>query len=329
MALGFKTSKRLSSKLLKKIESSLHKVSMNIDYYKVLGISKDASQDEIKKAFKSLALKYHPDKNGEKTADDFKMIHEAYQILSNPEKRMIYDMTYSIGIDAQKTNGPDNEAISQLINLLFDILKNKIQEKFGKKQQESERDKKPSSAKSTNININIDVDLSDIYNGVTKKLMIKVKRKTGYERIPLYICFIDFKQQYVFAGFGDEMENGEKGDVVVNIQVKGCDTFYIDTLVDPHDIICKEEIPVTLYEYYCGKTINMPYIGSEVIEASLEHFCGTDKMYTKLENKGLMYFDNDELKRGNLYLYHKLVLPDRKDIVSNNELKNILAQYFK
>ena len=59
------------------------------DYYEILGVSKNASQKEIKEAFYKLAHKYHPDKGGE--ADKFKEINEAYQVLSNPEKRAQYD----------------------------------------------------------------------------------------------------------------------------------------------------------------------------------------------------------------------------------------------
>jgi molecular chaperone DnaJ len=63
------------------------------DYYEVLGLQKGASDDEIKKAFRKLAIKYHPDKNqGNKEAEEsFKEINEAYQILSDPEKKAQYD----------------------------------------------------------------------------------------------------------------------------------------------------------------------------------------------------------------------------------------------
>ncbi|SHJ45985.1 molecular chaperone DnaJ [Hathewaya proteolytica DSM 3090] len=66
---------------------------MSKDYYEVLGIDKSASEADIKKAFKKLAIKYHPDKNpGDKEAEEkFKEINEAYQVLSDPDKKSKYD----------------------------------------------------------------------------------------------------------------------------------------------------------------------------------------------------------------------------------------------
>lgn len=63
------------------------------DYYKVLGVGRDASAEDIKKAYRKLALQYHPDRNpGDKTAEDkFKELNEANQVLSDPEKRAKYD----------------------------------------------------------------------------------------------------------------------------------------------------------------------------------------------------------------------------------------------
>jgi molecular chaperone DnaJ len=68
-------------------------LSAKNDYYELLGISRSASDDEIKKAYRKLALQYHPDRNpGNKQAEEkFKEISEAYQILSDAEKRARYD----------------------------------------------------------------------------------------------------------------------------------------------------------------------------------------------------------------------------------------------
>ncbi len=62
------------------------------DYYQVLGVSKNATADELKKAYRKLAVEYHPDKNKSKDAEGkFKEINEAYEVLSNPQKRQNYD----------------------------------------------------------------------------------------------------------------------------------------------------------------------------------------------------------------------------------------------
>jgi molecular chaperone DnaJ len=63
------------------------------DYYEVLGLKKGATPEEIKKAYRKLALKYHPDRNSSDSnnEDKFKEINEAYQVLSNPEKKARYD----------------------------------------------------------------------------------------------------------------------------------------------------------------------------------------------------------------------------------------------
>lgn len=74
------------------------------DYYSVLGVSKGASQDEIKKAFRELAHKYHPDKQGG-SAEKFKEINEAYQVLGNPEKRQQYDQFGTTFEQAQGQGG--------------------------------------------------------------------------------------------------------------------------------------------------------------------------------------------------------------------------------
>ena len=71
------------------------------DYYEVLGVDKNATPDELKKAYRKLALQYHPDRNpGNKEAEEkFKEAAEAYDVLSNPDKKARYDQFGHAGLD--------------------------------------------------------------------------------------------------------------------------------------------------------------------------------------------------------------------------------------
>ena len=77
------------------------------DYYEVLGVSKDASADDLKKAYRKLAKKYHPDMNpGDKAAEaKFKEVNEAYEVLSDSAKRQRYDQFGHAGVDPSYNPG--------------------------------------------------------------------------------------------------------------------------------------------------------------------------------------------------------------------------------
>jgi len=85
------------------------------DFYEVLGVPKNASDDEIKKAYRKLAMKYHPDRNqgdAAKTAEEkFKEVKEAYEMLSDPQKKAAYDQYGHAGVDPNMRGGPGAEGI--------------------------------------------------------------------------------------------------------------------------------------------------------------------------------------------------------------------------
>ena len=94
------------------------------DFYKVLGVSKDASDDDIKKAYRKLARKYHPDVNKTKEAEEkFKDISEAYDVLSKKEDRQKYDAIRQFGMGGARfaggSGGFDASGFSDIFGSMF------------------------------------------------------------------------------------------------------------------------------------------------------------------------------------------------------------------
>ena len=85
------------------------------DYYKILGVQSNSNSDDIKKSYRKLSLKHHPDRGGD--ANDFKKINEAYQTLGNPEKKRMYDMQKSNPLFGGMSDVPGNP--EDIFNMMF------------------------------------------------------------------------------------------------------------------------------------------------------------------------------------------------------------------
>lgn len=151
------------------------------DYYEVLGVSKSATADEIKKAYRKLAIKYHPDKNpDDKVAEEkFKEAAEAYEVLSNDEKRAKYDQFgHNMGPQGFGGGGgfySSNMSMEDIFSQFGDIFGGHFS--FGggfggaTGGRSSRRRQKP-QRRGSDIRIKVKLNLEDIANGVTKKLKI-------------------------------------------------------------------------------------------------------------------------------------------------------------
>ena len=151
------------------------------DYYEVLGVSKDASADEIKRAYRKMAIKYHPDKNpGNKEAEEkFKEAAEAYDVLSDTEKRQKYDQFgHSMGpqgFGGAGGFGGGGMSMEDIFSHFGDIFGGRFgggfSGGFGGGYSEGGR-AHPRTNKGTDLRVTVKVTLKDILNGVTKKLKI-------------------------------------------------------------------------------------------------------------------------------------------------------------
>ena len=145
------------------------------DYYEVLGVQKNANADEIKKAYRKAAIKYHPDKNpGDKEAEEkFKEAAEAYDVLSNPDKRARYDQFGHAGMSGAAGGGAGGFggfgggfSMEDIFSQFGDIFGGH----FGGGFRSSSAGRRVN--RGTDIRVRVKLTLQEIASGVTKKLKI-------------------------------------------------------------------------------------------------------------------------------------------------------------
>lgn len=140
------------------------------DYYEVLEVQKGASKDEIKKAYRKLAMKYHPDRNpGDKAAEEkFKEAAEAYEVLSDDQKRARYDQFGHAGMSGAAGGGGFNMDINDIFSNFGDIFGGFGFGGFGGQRGGGQRVQKGS-----NLRVKVKLTLKEIAEGADKKLKVK------------------------------------------------------------------------------------------------------------------------------------------------------------
>lgn len=143
------------------------------DYYEVLGVSKEASEDEIKKAYRKIAIKYHPDRNpGNKEAEEkFKEAAEAYDVLHDPQKRQQYDQFGFNGPGAGGFGGFSGASMNMddIFSMFGDIFGGRAGGfgGFGGGQR------RPQQHRGSDLRLKVKLSLSEVATGVTKKFKVR------------------------------------------------------------------------------------------------------------------------------------------------------------
>jgi molecular chaperone DnaJ len=143
------------------------------DYYEVLGVSKTASEDEIKKAYRQIAIKYHPDRNpGDKQAEEkFKEAAEAYNVLHDPQKRQQYDQfgfSGPMGGGGFEGFGGASMNMDDIFSMFGDIFGGHGFGGFG-----GRRSGRPQQQRGSDLRLKVRLSLEEINKGVTKKFKVK------------------------------------------------------------------------------------------------------------------------------------------------------------
>ncbi|MEM2210650.1 MAG: molecular chaperone DnaJ [Nitrososphaerales archaeon] len=141
------------------------------DYYEILGVPRNATKEEIKQAYRKLALQYHPDRNKSPDAEEkFKEISEAYAVLSDDEKRRQYDMYGHAGIDGRYTpedifRGVDFDEIFRDLGFGFGGFESIFDMFFG-------RGKSYSPPPGRDLRYDLEITLEDVVNGTIKEIQV-------------------------------------------------------------------------------------------------------------------------------------------------------------
>lgn len=150
------------------------------DYYEILSVAKSASADEIKKAYRKVAMQYHPDRNpGDKTAEEkFKEAAEAYEVLSDSDKRAQYDRFGHAGVSGNGRGG-HGQNMEDIFSQFGDIFGEDIFGSFfgGGGGQRTRGGQRARGTRGSNLRIKLKMNYEEIAKGVTKN--IKVKKYVG------------------------------------------------------------------------------------------------------------------------------------------------------
>lgn len=294
------------------------------DYYKILGVSKNASADEIRKQYRKLARKYHPDVNKDPEAEArFKEVGEAYEVLKDPEKRTLYDQygaDWKAGKQQEEYQKQHQQQYRQYqggdfgagagfdfgggfgdtgeFSEFFEFL-------FGGGRRGGRSARQTVKRKGEDIDASITIPLEDAFRGATRRISFTRRSVTAEGRTVSAPVSLDVKipkgiksgQKIRLAGQGYPGSNGgESGDLYIRVEFEKHPYFRAegaDLYVD---------LPVALWEAALGNSVTIPAPGGNI---RLKIPAGSSQgKKLRLKGKGI-----PSKTPGDLYVTLKIALP--------------------
>ena len=277
------------------------------DYYDTLGVARDATQDEIKRAYRKLARKYHPDVSKEADAEaHFKQVGEAYEVLKDPEKRAAYDQLgsgWQAGEDFRPP--PDWDQGFEFHGGGFEDadFSDFFESLFG--QRGHRRGQREYHARGTDTHARVSIDLEDAYHGGERKLTLKhselgadgrpqLRERTLNVRIPKGVRQGQHIRLANQGGAG--IGHGGAGDLYLEIEFARHPLYH----VDGKDVYL--DLPVAPWEAALGATIKVPTPAGKVDLKIPANSVGGRRL--RLKGRGI-----PAQQPGDLYVVLQVALP--------------------
>eukprot|EP00049_Salpingoeca_infusionum_P018432 m.357264 g.357264 ORF g.357264 m.357264 type:complete len:362 (+) comp17754_c0_seq1:279-1364(+) len=302
------------------------------DFYKILGVSRGATKKEIKKAYRKLAIQYHPDKNpgDEAAAAKFQDIGAAYEVLSDDEQRKVYDRHGEEGLKNNKQGGHDP----------FDVFGGMFGFNFG-----GQRRGEPDTPRGADVHIPLDVTLEHLYNGEFREIMhakavakeVPGKRKCNcrvemrtqqvrpgqFTMSNVQVCDecpnvkmvmdhveLDVEvepgmvdgQEIRFSAEGEPHIDGEPGDLIFHIRAAPHKSFHRIG----HNLFTN--VTISLRDSLVGFTTEIKHLDGHMVKLSRTGMTPPNTI-EKVSGQGMMHFDNNH-EMGDLYVTYQVEYPN-------------------